>query len=221
MKRDYTLVSAQVATAVTRGAGGGGEIPGDGAYGPVAGQCQPRARHGGAGVGVTGGGGGRGGKDCRAIDTPSAALMLQYFSRPKNILEIVKGLRTVPEDVEVLINNDSGSDHAVWRSVLTQPNDFLVYCRNVHEIRGYNRLTLMSNAPISVTLQDDDVPGDKTWLATATKLFQVGQEENRSHTNKHVYWYRHYPTLLRRGGRGREHRILPTWGGDMSQYPID
>ena len=43
--------------------------------------------------------------------------------------------------------------HAIWRSVLTQPNDFLVYMRNVHEIRGYNRLTLMSNAPVSVTLQ--------------------------------------------------------------------
>jgi hypothetical protein len=31
----------------------------------------------------------------------------------------------------------------------------------------------MSNAPLSVTLQDDDVPGDKTWLTTATKLFEV------------------------------------------------
>ena len=138
----------------------GGELPGDGAYGPVEGHCRPRAAA-------------TADEACRKIDAPRAAMLMQYYKRPKNIRDIVKGLRTIPEDVEVLVNNDSGSEHAVWRAVLTEPNDFLVYCHNVHEIRGYNRLTLMSNAPITVTLQDDDVPGDKTWLATATKFFEA------------------------------------------------
>ena len=102
-------VKRKVTAAVKSGVDGAAALPGDGEYGPVEGQCQPRA-----GAGASGGEDGEGGGGCRAIDTPAAAMMMQYYKRPKNIKDIVKGLRTIPEDVEVLVNNDSGSEHAIW-----------------------------------------------------------------------------------------------------------
>jgi hypothetical protein len=73
-------VKRKVAAAVKGGVDGAGSLPGDGEYGPVAGQCKPKAgAAAGAGAAAKGGGGGGEGGDCRAIDTPAAALMIQYF----------------------------------------------------------------------------------------------------------------------------------------------
>jgi hypothetical protein len=59
----------------------------------------------------------------------------------------------VAESTEVMINNDSGGDHAAWRMALTRTNGFLIYSKDIHEIRAYNRMGLMANSEMLVTLQ--------------------------------------------------------------------
>jgi len=111
-------------------------------------------------------------ENCKEIDDAVAALMIQYYKRPKNIKEIIKGIRLVPEKVEVIVINDSESDHWLWRSSLNKAGDFLIYMHNNHEIRAYNRASLFSNSNMLVTLQDDDVPTGTTWLSQALTLFE-------------------------------------------------
>lgn len=97
-------------------------------------------------------------------------MMVQYFKRPKNIKGVMKGLRQVPEGSEVMINNDSGDDHAIWRAHLSGAQHFLVYSHDIHEIRAYNRLGLMADSELLITLQDDDTPSGSTWVAEAAAL---------------------------------------------------
>eukprot|EP00959_Pyramimonas_sp_CCMP1952_P068371 1426909-Pyramimonas_sp.AAC.1 len=59
----------------------------------------------------------------------------------------------VREKTEVMINNDSGGDHALWRAALTGANRFLIYSKDIHEIRAYNRMSLMAESEMLVTLQ--------------------------------------------------------------------
>jgi hypothetical protein len=59
----------------------------------------------------------------------------------------------VPEGSEVMINNDSGDDHAAWRAYLTGAQHFMVYSHDIHEIRAYNRLGLMADSELLITLQ--------------------------------------------------------------------
>ena len=111
-------------------------------------------------------------ENCKEIDDADAALMIQYYKRPKNIKEIIKGIRLVPEKVEVIVINDSESDHWLWRKQLDKPGDFLIYMHNNHEIRAYNRASLFANSNMLVTLQDDDVPTGTKWLTQALTLFE-------------------------------------------------
>ena len=75
-------------------------------------------------------------------------------------------------DVEFLVNNDSGSHHGKWlRAMAGCERCFLVHSPDVHEIRGYNRLARLTQAPILAFVQDDDAPRNGTaWLTKATRL---------------------------------------------------
>ena len=131
-------------------------------YAPIQGKCRPLAEPEDAWTV----------ENCKEIDDADAALMIQYYKRPKNINEIIKGVRLVPEKVEVIIINDSESDHWLWRKQLDRPGDFLIYMHNNHEIRAYNRASLFANSNMLVTLQDDDVPTGTKWLTQALALFE-------------------------------------------------
>jgi hypothetical protein len=73
---------------------------------------------------------------------------MQYFRRPalvQKIGEILAGYQLKHGlSVEVLINDDSGSDVAEWAAALAGVPHYVVLQGNVHEIRGYNRLAMMA-----------------------------------------------------------------------------
>eukprot|EP00192_Tetraselmis_astigmatica_P006614 CAMPEP_0117657112 /NCGR_PEP_ID=MMETSP0804-20121206/5159_1 /TAXON_ID=1074897 /ORGANISM="Tetraselmis astigmatica, Strain CCMP880" /LENGTH=709 /DNA_ID=CAMNT_0005463549 /DNA_START=405 /DNA_END=2531 /DNA_ORIENTATION=+ len=102
-----------------------------------------------------------------------ASILIQYFKRP-GIIKTLLGALNVKLETEVLINNDSQTDHDAWLSRMS-PNSFLFHSPNVHEIRGYNRLARFARGEIIVMMQDDDQPkpGDATWLIQGRDLFKI------------------------------------------------
>ena len=130
------------------------------------------------------------GSGCRP--PPAAAVLVQYYKREHNIArlsasvlgdtfgagvlasEAMTGQPTEAGsgDVEFLVNNDSGSHHGRWlRAMAGCARCFLVHSPDVHEIRGYNRLARMTQAPLLAFIQDDDAPRNgTTWLAEAARL---------------------------------------------------
>eukprot|EP00854_Cymbomonas_tetramitiformis_P010846 gene10846-12831_t len=74
---------------------------------------------------------------------------------------LVERLATAKGNNEVLVNNDGGTDHALWSQTLAKSSFnhyYLVTSGNIHEIRGYNRLAKLAQGEILVFLQDDDLP---------------------------------------------------------------
>lgn len=123
-----------------------------------------------------GAGGGEGRRCYRASDfmsrEPSGSLVVQYFKRSANIKDIVDSFSRYKGKAELIINDDSRSDYAEWAKALKGWDGYLVYSPDVHEIRGYNRLTKFADSELMVYLQDDDLGArNLDWLSKAKLLF--------------------------------------------------
>ena len=106
---------------------------------------------------------------------PRVSFAVQYFKRPNLVQKIAAQLVGYAVKynfaVEVLINDDRrrryGSGKKLWSKFHTRS-----CAGNVHEIRGYNRLALMSRAQIVAVIQDDDLPpSEPNWLIQAEDNF--------------------------------------------------
>ena len=101
--------------------------------------------------------------------------IIQYFKRPRNVVQIVKRLKAQKGKNEILINNDSGTEVGVWIRELEKGDPIrytVLVSGNIHEIRGYNRLAKMAQGKLLVLLQDDDYPSyGGRWLRHAHHLF--------------------------------------------------
>ena len=101
-----------------------------------------------------------------------ASVVIQYFRREEFVESIMRRLALFEEPLEVLVNNDSHTEHAQWiEEFKAHGNGWLVYSPDVHEIRGYNRLGKLGTAEMLAFLQDDDLPRNGDWLVHARKLF--------------------------------------------------
>jgi len=133
------------------------------------------------------------GRGCRP--PPAAAVIVQYYKREHNIARLTAStlgstggvgvLHTAPSgdggrggDVEYLVNNDSGSHHGKWLKAMAGcVGCFLVHSPDIHEIRGYNRLAKLTEAPLLAFIQDDDTPRNGTqWLTEAASLMAAKPE---------------------------------------------
>lgn len=110
---------------------------------------------------------------CRSKD-PRFSIIAQYFRRPNLLKKVFQSLAASADTDELWVNNDSRSELSEFASVLGgKSNAFVVLSPNVHEIRGYNRLALLSSGTYLAFVQDDDVaPQPKEWLSPATSLFR-------------------------------------------------
>ena len=107
---------------------------------------------------------------------PRVSFAVQYFKRPNLVQKIATQLVGYAIKynfaVEVLINDDSATEIQEWHEALEQIPHAIVCTGNVHEIRGYNRLALMSRAQIVAVIQDDDLPPtEPNWLIQAEDNF--------------------------------------------------
>eukprot|EP00873_Tetraselmis_striata_P019614 jgi/Tetstr1/439878/TSEL_028286.t1 len=101
-----------------------------------------------------------------------ASIAIQYFRRPKAIKGIVKALNALKEPIEILVNDDSRTQHTEWLASLGE-NGVLFHHPNIHEIRGYNRLARFARGDMFIMMQDDDQPTNGVWVTTAKQLFNA------------------------------------------------
>ena len=87
---------------------------------------------------------------------PRLSVLLQYFRMPANILHLDKW--TACPGVELLVNVDSRTPaDNLW---LNTSAEHVVFSRNIHEARAYNRLARLARAPLLAFVQDDEYPPD-------------------------------------------------------------
>lgn len=132
---------------------------------------------------------------------PVASFVVQYFRRPDRIGYISQKLREM-EGTELIINNDSSGDYVSFLSRLqrnsgTKVPAWVVFSPDIHEIRGYNRLSRYANAPVVMALQDDDKPRNSDWVRKALSLLKArpklgmigglrGRIDNGSRRDRHT-----------------------------------
>ena len=116
----------------------------------------------------------------RVIRSSNPPYASQYFRRPKIINPLMKSLLNLPFPVEFIINDDSRTELKEFQSFANQKTDLydwhLALLNDVHEIRGYNRLSLFASSELVYMIQDDDAaPRQPTWVSHAVQLFNKYQ----------------------------------------------
>lgn len=137
-------------------------------------------------------------------DHPKLTVIVQFFNKRQNIRSLISGLRsTLIEEVIVIDDGSVDGSYNEWLTVLNQPNDFLLRCNDLFEVRTYDRAMRMAKGELICLLQDDDIPpSNDTWLKDALTLFEI------------------LPDLLILGGRGGIDLLIPDpiQPGEKSEY---
>ena len=133
------------------------------------------------------------------IVCPKVTVIVQFFNKRRNIQKLLENLRLA--NVEEIIIIDDGSidgSYEDWLKVLDRPNDFLLRCNDIFEVRTYDRAIRMARGEFVCLLQDDDLPpSNNLWVEQAMNLF----------TN--------FPKLLILGGRDGMDTLMP----DFNELP--
>lgn len=127
------------------------------------------------------------------LDKPKISIILQFFNKRQNISQIIERLRlTSAEEIIIIDDGSSDGSYEDWVKYLNRPNDFLLRCNDIFEIRTYDRAISMARGEYICLLQDDDIPPpNNTWLEEAIKLFET------------------FPNLLILGGRQGLDLLMP------------
>jgi hypothetical protein len=109
----------------------------------------------------------------RYLERPRVSALIQAFDDRRNARQLASRLHALP-NVEVIVNDDSGRDHAEWLQWLQGPNDAVLSSANVHEIRAYNRMARMARGDFILLLQGDHcLPAHGIrWLEQGLRLFE-------------------------------------------------
>jgi glycosyltransferase involved in cell wall biosynthesis len=126
-------------------------------------------------------------------NNPRTTAIVQFFNKRQNISSIITSLRA--SGFEELIIIDDGSvdgSYEDWMRHLIRPNDFLLRCNDLFEVRTYDRAIRMARGEYVCLLQDDDIlPAGSSWVSNALQLFSL------------------FPKLLILGGRNGLDFMLP------------
>lgn len=126
-------------------------------------------------------------------ENPQVTVVLQFFNKRQNIKKIIERLRLTKIE-EIIVIDDGSIDGSFedWIKYLDRPNDFLLRCNDLFEVRTYDRAIRMAKGEFVCLLQDDDIPPDgNTWVEEALTLFDV------------------FPDLIMLGGRDGIDTLMP------------
>ena len=107
--------------------------------------------------------------------TPLISALVQTFGDSHvNARQLALRLHALrPNATEIIVNDDSRSDHAEWLRWLNGPLDVVLSMPNVHEIRAYNRMARLARGDFLLLLQGDHcLPPSRAWLEGALGLFE-------------------------------------------------
>jgi len=132
-------------------------------------------------------------KDYLYTDNPRVTIILQFFNKRQNIKKIIEHLRlTSAEEIIVIDDGSIDGSYEDWMNYLNRPNDFLVRCNDLFEVRTYDRALRMARGEFVCLLQDDDIPPpNNLWVERALTLFDT------------------FPELVMLGGRDGMDILMP------------
>jgi glycosyltransferase involved in cell wall biosynthesis len=132
-------------------------------------------------------------KDYLYTDNPRVTIIWQFFNKRQNIKKIIEHLRlTSAEEIIVIDDGSIDGSYEDWMNYLNRPNDFLVRCNDLFEVRTYDRALRMARGEFVCLLQDDDIPPPNNfWVEQALTLFDI------------------FPELIILGGRDGMDLLLP------------
>ena len=124
---------------------------------------------------------------------PKVSVILQFFNKRQNIAQIIQALRlTTIEEVIVIDDGSVDGSFIDWLRYLNRPNDFLLHCNDLFEVRTYDRAIRMAKGEYICLMQDDDIPPlSSDWVTNAISLLET------------------YPKLTILGGRGGLDLLIP------------
>lgn len=124
---------------------------------------------------------------------PKISFIIQFFNKKKNIKPLLARLRAVNAE-EIIVIDDGSIDgsYKEWPKYLTKPNDFLIRCNDLFEVRTYDRAIALARGEYVCLLQDDDLPPiNDDWVRQAVMFFEI------------------FPQLLVLGGRQGIDMLMP------------
>lgn len=109
------------------------------------------------------------------VNNPKVSLIVQFFNKRPNIKSIINALRlTSAEELIVIDDGSSDGSYEDWMKYLDKPNDFLLRCNDLFEVKTYDRAIGMAKGEFVCLLQDDDIPPDNNaWVEQALTLFEA------------------------------------------------
>ena len=109
------------------------------------------------------------------INNPKLSLIVQFFNKRPNIKSIINALRlTSAEELIVIDDGSSDGSYEDWMKYLDKPNDFLLRCNDLFEVKTYDRAIGIAKGEFVCLLQDDDIPPDNNaWVEQALTLFEA------------------------------------------------
>jgi glycosyltransferase involved in cell wall biosynthesis len=126
-------------------------------------------------------------------EQPQLLVIVQFFNKKNNIDILIERLRISGADEIIIIDDGSidGSYHKLIK-ILDSPNDFLLRCNDLFEVRTYDRAISMARGEYVCLLQDDDIPPNNSlWVEQAIRFFET------------------FPKLLIIGGRNGLDLMMP------------
>ncbi len=124
---------------------------------------------------------------------PKLSIIVQFFNKRHNISKIIESLRLTSAEEIIVIDDGSVDDsYEDWIKYLDRPNDFLLRCNDLFEVRTYDRAIGMARGEFICLLQDDDIPPpNNIWIEQALTLFDT------------------FPELIMLGGRDGMDILMP------------
>ncbi|MBC6479847.1 MAG: glycosyltransferase [Hormoscilla sp. GM7CHS1pb] len=118
---------------------------------------------------------------------------MQFFNKRHNINKLIERLRLTNAEEIIIIDDGSIDDsYQDWLKYLDRPNDFLLHCNDLFEVRTYDRAIRMARGEFVCLLQDDDIlPANNIWVEQALTLFNL------------------FPALIMLGGRDGIDIMMP------------
>lgn len=137
-------------------------------------------------------------------ENPKLTIIVQFFNKRHNIKQIIEHLRlTSAEEIIIIDDGSVDGSYEDWMNYLNRPNDFLLRCNDLFEVRTYDRAIQMARGEFVCLLQDDDIPPpNNLWIEQALTLFDT------------------FPELMILGGRDGMELLLPdpADSGEQPEY---
>jgi glycosyltransferase involved in cell wall biosynthesis len=108
-------------------------------------------------------------------ENPRLTMIVQFFNKRHNIEKIIEHLRfTSAEEIIIIDDGSVDGSYEDWMNYLDRPNDFLLRCNDLFEVRTYDRAIRMARGEFVCLLQDDDIPPpNNLWVEQALTLFDT------------------------------------------------